>query len=40
MLQTWIAREATVLFIDIKGFTACCAQMTAAQVPCVSRGDA
>ncbi len=33
MLQTRIAREATVLFIDIKGFTAGCAQMTVAQVP-------
>ncbi len=33
VLQTRIAREATVLFIDIKGFTAGCAQMTVAQVP-------
>ena len=32
VLQTRIAREATVLFIDIKGFTAGCAQMTVAQV--------
>jgi hypothetical protein len=39
VLQTRIAREATVLFIDIKGFTAGCAQMTVAQVT-VARGDA
>jgi class 3 adenylate cyclase len=32
VLKTRVAREATVLFIDIKGFTAGCAQMTVAQV--------
>jgi class 3 adenylate cyclase len=32
VLQTRVAREATVLFIDIKGFTAGCAEMTVAQV--------
>ena len=32
MLETRIAAEATVVFIDIKGFTAGCAQMTVEQV--------
>ena len=32
VLQTRISRDVTVLFIDIKGFTAGCAQMTVAQV--------
>jgi hypothetical protein len=32
VLQTRISRDLTVLFIDIKDFTAGCAQMTVAQV--------
>ncbi len=35
VLTTRVAREATVLFIDIKGFTAGCALMSFAQVPLV-----
>ena len=32
VLQTRISRDVTVLFIDIKDFTAGCAVMTVAQV--------